>query len=121
MSPELSRRAALAGLAAIAPAATAAALPAAIGDDAELIALGRQLETAAAVLDKINADDDEDRWEEAVTWEGHLIDRITAIPAVTIMGLRVKACAVERDTDVGRDTSLKSLLDDILRQAGAAA
>src|SRR5260370_40434287 len=87
MSPELSRRAALAGLAAIAPAATAAALPAAIGDDAELIALGRQLETAAAGLDKITADDDEDRWEEAVYWGAGLTDPKTATPRETMIGV----------------------------------
>ncbi len=127
MKTKLSRRATLAGLAAIAPAATAAAgfasakpaqvihmdhlgtLPAAIGADAELIALGKQLDVLAAwaywlePLRTINrypgSWDRRDRSADDVEYD-QVIDRIKelelqvmALRARTVEGLAVQARA----------------------------
>ncbi len=104
----ITRRSALAGLAAVAPAATAAALPA-IGDDAELIFLGRRFDELWAIEKTMDAiaegfpyagdtytpEEQEAAGNADGAWQDVLdiIREIIVVPAHTPAGLRVKARA----------------------------
>jgi hypothetical protein len=89
MNRKLTRRAAVAAIAAGAPVLTAAA--AVSHPDAELIGLGRQFEEITATLDReiAGADDDLPALDRLAVVE----PRILATPATTMEGMRVKARA----------------------------
>jgi hypothetical protein len=90
MKTKLSRRAALAGALATAPAAAATALPAAIGADAELIALHKQLLEAWAHQKATEDDDSDDAYYDT----SDIVAEIEAAPAAnSIAGLAARARA----------------------------
>jgi len=122
----MNRRTLLAGLAAVAPATAVTAMPAAINPDAELLALGSRFD-AAYTAEKLawQAADtvyDEDEAHAAQDCTADIVERIAAIPAQTIDGVRVKARAYRRwivpaqidpNSDMLCDRMLLGLLDDL--------
>jgi hypothetical protein len=143
MSGKFSRRAVIASGLSLAPAAVAAAMPPAAGDDAGLLALGKQFGEACAVersmhhiaesFDHAGATCTPAQQEAARNYDAawhdvtDIVADIMTTPAFTMAGLRIKAraarymCEDDAGTPGHLDDSdlLESILIDLLRDAPA--
>lgn len=120
---KLSRRAALSGGLALAPAAAMAAVPTIDTDrDAELIALGREFDVARAIEQSL--DDEDDAFIKAQDHTVDMADKIAALPAYTFPGLQAKGRALhwlntQEDAQTSRlyEDLVSSLINDLVREA----
>lgn len=136
MSKSTTRRAVLAGAAAL----PLASLPAVadVHPDAELLALVAELDEAQRAVmaveerntveweqSKVETDDAWEALEDACAERREIVHDILSIPAATIEGLCVKVTAVEFDSNFNDGGAIEpdewsSIADDIRRLAGKA-
>jgi hypothetical protein len=93
--------------------------------DADLLALGRNLDAAIAIVRPLLRSDDQGAFDKATDRVRDISEKIAAIPAHTLAGLRIKGRALRwhRDPEgrVGLDEALiSSLVDDLVRGAPTA-